>query len=133
MLNKIDHLGIAVKDLQNSIALYTKLLGIPPYKEEIVESEGVKTVFFQIGESKIELLEALHDKSPISNFLAKRGDGLHHIAMKVDDITSEIDRLKAEGFTFLSDEPKQGANNKKTIFMHPKTTGGILIELCQDK
>ncbi len=133
MLNKIDHLGIAVKDLQNAIALYTKLLGIPPYKEEIVESEGVKTVFFQIGESKIELLEALHDKSPISNFLAKRGDGLHHIAMKVDDITSEIDRLKTEGFIFLSDEPKQGANNKKTIFMHPKTTGGILIELCQDK
>lgn len=125
-------MGIAVRNMEASNALYTKLLGIAPYKTETVESEGVKTSFFRVGENKIELLEATNTDSPIHKFIEKRGEGIHHIAFDVEDIEAEIRRLKSEGFTVLNDIPKPGADNKIVAFLHPKDTNGVLIELCQD-
>lgn len=133
MLNKIEHLGIAIKNLENSDHLFAKLLGTSPYKQEAVEREGVKTSFFMIGESKIELLEATNPESPIAKFIEKRGEGIHHIAFAVEDIKKEVERLKAEGFLFISEEPKDGADNKLVVFLHPKSTNGVLVELCQEK
>ena len=129
---KIEHIGIAVRDLSESNKLFEKLLGTPSYKEEEVISEGVKTSFFQKGPNKIELLEATSLKSPIAKFLEKKGEGIHHIAFAVDDIMSEIGRLKGEGFMVLNETPKKGADNKWVAFLHPKTTNGVLIELCQE-
>ncbi|WP_224485371.1 methylmalonyl-CoA epimerase [Robertkochia aurantiaca] len=131
-MNKIEHLGIAVKDLAASNDLFTKLLGVAPYKEEEVASEGVKTSFFEMGESKIELLEATKDDSPIAKFIEKKGEGIHHIAFAVADIQIEINRLKEEGFVVLNETPKRGADNKWVAFLHPKNTNGVLVELCQD-
>lgn len=130
---KIEHLGIAVKSLQNSDPLFEKLLGISNYKQEKVEREGVLTSFYQVGESKIELLEASNPESPISKFIEKKGEGIHHIAFGVEDIKTEIERLKKEGFQFISEEPKEGADNKLVVFLHPKSTNGVLVELCQEK
>jgi len=130
---KIEHLGIAVRSVEEGNALYTKLLGVGPYKEEVVESEGVRTSFFQAGPNKIELLEAIHPDSPIAKFIEKRGEGLHHVAYAVDDIRSEMARLKAEGVVLLNEEPKAGADGKWVCFLHPKSTGGTLVELCQDR
>ena len=130
---KIEHLGIAVRSLEEGNALYTRLLGVGPYKEEVVESEGVRTSFFQAGPNKIELLEAVHADSPIAKFIEKRGEGLHHVAYAVDDIRSEMARLKAEGVLLLNEEPKAGADGKWVCFLHPKSTGGTLVELCQDR
>ncbi|WP_028377066.1 methylmalonyl-CoA epimerase [Leeuwenhoekiella sp. MAR_2009_132] len=132
-MKKIEHIGIAVKSLEASNVLYEKLLGKAPYKTEEVASEGVNTSFFEMGESKIELLEATNASSPIAKFIAKRGEGVHHIAYAVEDIKSEMNRLKKEGFELLNETPKQGADNKWVAFLHPKTTGGVLIELCQDR
>lgn len=133
MLNKIEHLGIAVKSIEKSAEMYEKLLGKPSYKTEKVESEGVATMFFQIGESKIELLEATNPNSPIAKFIEKKGEGVHHIAYDVSDIEKELERLKAEGFKLIHETPKDGADNKKIAFLHPKSTGGVLVELCQEK
>lgn len=133
MLDKIEHLGIAIKSLETSDHLFAKLLGTEPYKKESVEREGVKTSFFQIGESKIELLEATHPDSPIAKFIEKKGEGIHHIAFSVEDIRAEVERLKSEGFVFISEEPKDGADNKLVVFLHPKSTHGVLVELCQEK
>lgn len=130
---KIEHLGIAIKNLENSDQLFAKLLGTSPYKQEAVEREGVKTSFFMVGESKIELLEATNPESPIAKFIEKRGEGIHHIAFAVEDIKKEVERLKAEGFLFISEEPKDGADNKLVVFLHPKSTNGVLVELCQEK
>ncbi|MGS2762653.1 methylmalonyl-CoA epimerase [Sinomicrobium sp. M5D2P9] len=131
-MKKIEHIGIAIRNIETSNALYTKLLGVAPYKTEIVESEGVKTSFFQVGESKIELLEATNTDSPIHKFIEKRGEGIHHIAFHVEDIEAEIRRLQEEGFAVLNEVPKRGADNKIVAFLHPKGTNGVLIELCQD-
>ena len=130
---KIEHLGIAVKSLGFSDELFQKLLGIKSYKQESVEREGVTTSFYELGESKIELLEAANSDSPIAKFLDKRGEGIHHIAFGVESIEAEIERLKKEGFQFISEEPKDGADNKLVVFLHPKSTNGILVELCQEK
>lgn len=132
MMRKIEHIGIAVKSLQESNLLFEKLLGTAAYKEEEVASEGVKTSFFMNGPNKIELLEATNPDSPIAKFLEKKGEGIHHIAFDVEDIFAEIDRLKAEGFIVLNETPKKGADNKLVAFLHPKTTNGVLIELCQE-
>ena len=131
-MKKIEHIGIAVRNLKDSNKLYESLLGRPPYKMEEVKSEGVRTSFFKMGESKIELLEATHTTSTISKFIDKRGEGMHHIAFEVDDIESEILRLKKEGFVILDETPKKGADNKWVAFLHPKSTNGVLIELCQE-
>jgi methylmalonyl-CoA/ethylmalonyl-CoA epimerase len=133
MIKKIEHLGIAVKDLNVSIPLYEKLFQTPCYKTEAVESEGVKTAFFQIGESKIELLEASNPESPIAKFLEKRGAGFHHVAFEVDDIDEEIKRLSNEGFQLIHSSPKDGADNKRIAFLHPKSSDGLLVELCMEK
>ncbi len=130
-MNKIEHIGIAVKSLEVSNLVFEKLLGVPAYKEEEVASEGVRTSFFQNGPNKIELLEATSAESPIAKFLDKKGEGIHHIAFDVDDIEAEIKRLTNEGFTVLNQIPKKGADNKLVAFLHPKTTNGVLIELCQ--
>jgi len=130
---KIEHIGIAVKSLENSNELFKKLFNTPHYKIEGVESEGVLTSFFQVGENKIELLEATNTESPIAKFIEKRGEGIHHIAFEVADIYSEMKRLESEGFTLLNKEPKVGADNKLICFLHPKGTNGVLIELCQEK
>lgn len=132
MLKKIEHLGIAVKNLDESNELFEKLLGVPHYKTEEVESEGVKTSFFMVGESKVELLEATNEDSPIAKFIEKRGEGIHHIAYDVENIRTEVERLKKEGFKILNEEPKKGADNKWVVFLHPKSTNGVLVELCQD-
>ncbi len=132
MLTNVEHIGIAVRDIAASNALFTKLLNRAPYKAEMVESEGVATSFFRINETKVELLEATIPDSPIAKFLEKKGEGIHHIAFEVDDIEAEMKRLKAEGFTLLSDIPKRGADNKLVCFLHPKATNGVLIELCQE-
>jgi methylmalonyl-CoA/ethylmalonyl-CoA epimerase len=129
---KIEHLGIAVKNLEQSNELFSKLFGKTPYKSEKVESESVSTSFFMMGESKIELLEATNPNSPIAKFIEKKGEGIHHIAIEVEDIYAEMMRLKNEGFTILSEQPKRGADNKLICFMHPKSTNGVLIELCQE-
>jgi len=132
-MNKIEHIGIAVKSIENSNDLFKKLFGEPHYKIEDVESEGVKTSFFKIGNNKIELLEATNENSPIAKFIEKKGEGIHHIAFDVDDIEHEIKRLKKEGFIVLNEEPKKGADNKLVTFLHPKSTNGVLIELCQER
>jgi methylmalonyl-CoA/ethylmalonyl-CoA epimerase len=131
-MKKIEHIGIAVKDLKVSNQLFQKLLGKNLYKEELVEGEGVKTSFFMIGETKIELLEATRENSPIAKYLDKRGEGIHHIAFDVEDIYQEMERLKNEGFEILNDIPKSGADNKLVVFLHPRTTSGVLVELCQE-
>ena len=132
-MKKIEHIGIAVKSIATSNEIFEKLFGTPAYKTEEVESEGVKTSFFMCGPNKIELLEATNENSPIAKFLEKKGEGIHHIAFGVDDIFYEIKRLKAEGFQFISEEPKDGADNKLVVFLHPKSTNGVLVELCQEK
>ena len=131
-MNKIEHIGIAVRDLQASNLLFEKLLGTPAYKQEEVASEGVKTSFFQNGPNKIELLEATNPESTIAKFIEKKGEGIHHIAFDVTDIVAEIARLQSEGFIVLNTTPKKGADNKWVAFLHPKTTNGVLIELCQE-
>jgi methylmalonyl-CoA/ethylmalonyl-CoA epimerase len=132
MMNKIEHIGIAVKDLEVSNLLFEKLFGVPAYKSEAVESEGVITSFFQNGPNKIELLAATNPESPIAKFLEKKGEGIHHVAFDVTDIIAEVDRLKNEGFVVLNEVPKKGADNKLVVFLHPKSTNGVLIELCQE-
>ncbi|MGW8122775.1 methylmalonyl-CoA epimerase [Roseivirga echinicomitans] len=131
-MRKIEHIGIAVKNLDNSNALFAKLFGEAHYKIEDVLTEGVKTSFFQVGPNKIELLEATNPDSPIAKFIEKKGEGIHHIAFDVEDIVAEIARLKAEGFTVLNETPKKGADNKIVCFLHPKSTNGVLVELCQE-
>jgi methylmalonyl-CoA/ethylmalonyl-CoA epimerase len=131
-MNKIEHIGIAVVNLEESSIIYEKLFGAPAYKHEEVASEGVKTAFFISGPNKIELLEATNPESPIAKFIAKRGEGIHHIAFDVEDIVLEIERLKNEGFIVLNEIPKKGADNKLVAFLHPKSTNGVLIELCQE-
>ncbi|AZA86841.1 methylmalonyl-CoA epimerase [Chryseobacterium shandongense] len=130
---KLEHIGIAVKSLGVSDELFAKLLGRESYKKESVEREGVVTSFYAAGESKIELLEASKEDSPISKFIEKKGEGIHHLAFGVENILHEVDRLKREGFEFISEEPKEGADNKLIVFLHPKCTNGVLIELCQEK
>ena len=132
-MQKIEHIGIAVKDLQISIPLFEQLLNTPCYKTEAVVSEGVNTAFFQTGASKIELLEASKDESPIAKFITKKGEGIHHIAFAVDNIEAEMKRLVALGFELLNEVPKQGADNKLVCFLHPKGTNGVLVELCQER
>lgn len=132
MVDKIEHIGIAVKDIKKANEIYTQLLGVAPYKEEAVESEGVITSFFQTGESKVELLEATQPGSAIAKFIEKKGEGIHHIAFAVGDIRAEMARLKAQGFVLLNEEPKKGADNKLICFVHPKSANGVLVELCQD-
>ena len=130
-MRKIEHIGIAVKDIRHSNELFEKLLGVAPYKEEEVSSEKVLTSFFMTGPNKIELLEALSEDSAIAKFIEKRGEGVHHIAFEVEDIKSEMKRLESEGFQLLNDEPKRGADNKWVCFVHPKSANGVLVELCQ--
>ncbi len=132
-MKKIEHIGIAVKDIDASNMLFKKLFGKSHYKIEDVESEGVKTSFFKVGANKIELLEATNEDSPIAKFIEKRGEGIHHIAFAVKDIKAEIKRLEKEGFVLINNKPKNGADNKLVAFLHPKSTNGVLIELCQDK
>jgi methylmalonyl-CoA/ethylmalonyl-CoA epimerase len=132
MVGKIEHLGIAVKDIDTAEELYAKLLGSSSYKREEVVSEGVMTSFFMAGNNKIELLCSTDETGTIARFIEKKGEGMHHIAFAVDDILKEILRLKAAGFEFINEEPKKGADNKLICFLHPKTTNGVLIELCQD-
>ena len=130
---KIEHIGIAVKDLEKSNQLFKKLFGKAHYKTEEVASENVNTSFFKMGESKIELLEATDPDSPIAKFIEKRGEGMHHIAFDVPDIYAEMQRLKKEGFQLLNEKPKRGADNKLVCFLHPKSSNGVLIELCQER
>lgn len=130
---KLEHIGIAVKSLGISDALFAKLLGKESYKQESVEREGVVTSFYAAGEAKIELLEASQEESPIAKFIDKKGEGIHHLAFGVEDIRTEVERLKKEGFQFISEEPKEGADNKLVVFLHPKSTNGVLVELCQEK
>ncbi|MBG6111836.1 methylmalonyl-CoA/ethylmalonyl-CoA epimerase [Flavobacterium sp. CG_23.5] len=132
MMRKVEHIGIAVKNLEVSNLIFEKLLGAPPYKFEDVESEGVSTSFFNVGPNKIELLAATNSDSPIAKFIEKKGEGIHHIAFDVEDIVLEIARLKKEGFIVLNEIPKKGADNKLVAFLHPKSTNGVLIELCQE-
>jgi len=131
-MNKIEHIGIAVNDLTKSSKLFELLLNKSPFKQEDVASEGVTTLFFNLGESKIELLKSHSEEGPIGKFLAKKGEGINHIAIGVDDILAEMKRLKDNGFDLLNDIPKVGADNKLICFLHPKSTGGVLIELCQN-
>jgi methylmalonyl-CoA/ethylmalonyl-CoA epimerase len=131
-MDKIEHIGIAVKDLEASCSLYEKLLGVAAYKKEEVLSEDVRTAFFQTGESKIELLASIGGNGPVAGFIEKRGEGIHHIAFAVDDIVAEMERLKAAGFILLNAEPKPGADNKLVCFVHPKGTAGVLVEICQE-
>ena len=132
MINKVEHLGIAVTDIDISNKLFAKLLGKEHYKLETVDSESVITSFFKVGEQKIELLQSTDNNGPIAKFIEKRKEGAHHLAFHVDSITDEIKRLKKEGFEFISETPKKGADNKIIVFLHPKTTNGVLIELCQN-
>lgn len=131
-MNKIEHIGIAVKNIDEANAIYSKIFNQLPYKTEEVASEHVSTSFFKVGESKIELLEATNPESAIAKFIEKKGEGIHHIAFDVENIYSEIERLKKEGFTILNDHPKKGADNKLVCFVHPKSANGVLIELCQE-
>lgn len=131
-MRKVEHIGLAVKDLKKSNQVFEKLFGKANYKVETVESEHVSTSFFQLGETKIELLEATDSQSAIAKYLDKNREGIHHIAFDVEDIYAEIERLKNEGFQFISEEPKKGADNKLVVFIHPKTANGLLVELCQD-
>ncbi len=131
-MKRLEHIGIAVKSLENSNALFRKLFGEAHYKVEEVASEGVNTSFFKIGESKIELLEATKPESAIAKYIEKKGEGIHHIAFEVDDIYAEMERMKGEGFVILNPEPKKGADNKLVCFLHPKSCNGVLVELCQE-
>ncbi|MCP2038841.1 methylmalonyl-CoA/ethylmalonyl-CoA epimerase [Chryseobacterium sp. HSC-36S06] len=133
IIMKIEHIGIAVKSLDQSDTLFARLLGKENYKQESVAREGVTTSFYEVGDCKVELLEATNPESPIAKFLDKKGEGVHHIAFGVENIYSEIERLKKEGFIFISEEPKDGADNKLVVFLHPKSTNGVLVELCQEK
>ncbi len=133
MMKKIEHIGIAVRNLVKANQIYTQLLGTEPYKTEEVPSEKVITSFFQTGESKIELLAATDSSSVIAQFIQKKGEGMHHVAFAVDDIVMEMARLKQAGFTLLNETPKKGADNKLICFVHPKETNGVLIELCQER
>ena len=130
---KIEHIGIAIKSLETSDHLFARLLGKHSYKQESVAREGVTTSFYEVGDCKVELLEATNPESPIAKFLDKKGEGVHHIAFGVENIYTEIERLKEEGFIFISEEPKDGADNKLVVFLHPKSTNGVLVELCQEK
>ena len=132
MITKIEHIGIAVNDLKVSEELFKRLLGKKPYKKEEVTSEGVTTSFFKIGEQKIELLKASSEDSPIQKFIEKRREGVHHIALHVDSIAAEVKRMQGLGFEFISTKPKKGADNKMIVFLHPRTTNGVLVELCED-
>jgi methylmalonyl-CoA/ethylmalonyl-CoA epimerase len=132
-MKRIEHLGIAVENLETAIPLYEALLNTPCYKQEAVASEGVKTAFFQVGESKIELLEASNPDSPIAKFITKNGPGFHHVAFEVEDIEAELERLQKAGFQLIHQSPKDGADNKRIAFLHPKATHGLLVELCQEK
>ncbi|SMO71225.1 methylmalonyl-CoA epimerase [Gracilimonas mengyeensis] len=129
----IDHIGIAVGDIKKATETYSKILNASPTKTEVVESEKVETVFFQTGESKVELLGATDPDSVIAKYVDKKGEGLHHVAFEVDDIHAELDRLREEGFTILNEKPKNGADNKLVAFVHPKNNHGVLVELCQTK
>lgn len=131
-VKRIEHLGLAVKDLSEADHVFEKILG-SSYKTEEVESEGVATRFFKVGDSKVELLEASNPESPIAKFIEKNGEGLHHVAFEVDDIDAEMERLKGEGFRLIQEEAKDGADNKRICFLHPKDSKGLLIELCQEK
>ena len=131
-MHKIEHIGIAVSDLGTSNKLFEKLFGTSHYKTERVEEEGVITSFFQIGPNKVELLEGIGEGNPISKFIEKKGEGIHHIAFDVEDIREEMKRLRKEGFVVLNEEPKRGADNKLVCFLHPKSSNGVLIELCQE-
>jgi len=131
-MEKVEHIGIAVRNLKNAGSLYERLLGCPSYKKETVDSESVITEFFKVGDTKIELLEATSETSAIASFIEKRGEGIHHIAFAVEDIVAEMKRLKNEGFVLLNETPKKGADNKLVCFVHPKSAGGVLIELCQE-
>ncbi len=133
MLKHPDHIGIAVKDLDLAVQRYETLLGVPPYKSETVASESVRTVFFQTGQTKIELLEAIDGQGPIAGFLEKKGEGIHHIAFEVEDILVEMERLKSAGFRLLQEAPRPGADNKLVCFLHPKEAHGVLVELCQSR
>jgi methylmalonyl-CoA/ethylmalonyl-CoA epimerase len=132
-MNKIEHIGIAVSNLEDANKIYESLLGAAPYKTETVESEGVSTSFFRCGETKIELLQALDAESPIAKFIGKRGEGVHHIAFSVANIKEEVERLKNEGFQVLNEEPRKGADNQWVVFLHPKSANGVLVELCQER
>jgi methylmalonyl-CoA/ethylmalonyl-CoA epimerase len=132
-MKHVEHIGIAVKDLEASITLYTKLLGKTPYKREEVESEGVITVFFDAGNTKIELLSATREDSPIAKFIEKRGEGIHHIAFAVENIREKIQDKTAQNFMLINSEPKDGADNKLIAFFHPKSTGNVLVEMCEEK
>ena len=133
MIKKIEHIAIALKDLNSSNALFKKLFGNEHYKIEAVESEGVSTSFFLLGETKIELVASTKGDSSIAKFIEKKGEGIHHIAYDVDDIYKEIERLKKEGFEMINPQPKEGADNKLICFLHPKSTNGVLVELCQER
>jgi len=132
MIQKIEHIGIAVKDAEKSEAIFNALLNQTPYKREVVESEMVQTIFYLNGPNKIELLQGLSEDSAITKFIEKKGEGIHHIAFAVDDIYAELERLKKEGFQLIHEVPKKGADNKLIAFLHPKGTNGVLIELCQE-
>ncbi len=132
MIEKIEHIGIAVKNIDDANRVYEQLLGIPPYKTEIVDSEGVNTSFFQTGDCKIELLEATREDSPLAKFIEKKGEGIHHIAFGVADIYLEMQRLKDNGLSLINEEPINGADNKLICFIHPKDSHGVLVELCQE-
>lgn len=132
LLQKVEHIGIAVKNLEVANQLYTKLLGVAPYKQEEVSSEYVITSFFQVGETKIELLQATNPNSAIAKFIEKRGEGMHHIAYASNNIASDMQHLANQGFRLLNDTPKKGADNKWVCFLHPKSCNGVLVELCQD-
>ena len=133
MIQRIEHIGLAVADLQKASELYSQLLGVAPYKQEEVATEQVKTTFFKTGDTKIELLESTSPEGAIAKFIAKRGEGIHHIAFEVEDIKAEMKRLKEAGFRLLSDEPKRGADNKWVCFIHPSSANGVLVELCQEQ
>lgn len=131
MVEQIEHIGIAVKDAETAVPLYTQLLGAPPYKDETVDSQGVRTIFFRVGESKIELLEATSADSPIAKFIAKHGEGIHHIAYRVADLETALAEKKAQGFRLINEAPVPGADGMRIAFLHPKGTNGVLTELCQ--
>lgn len=132
-MRKIEHIGIAVANLEKSNELFARLLGKAHFKTEIVDGEGVETSFFQVGETKLELLQATRADSPIAKYIGRKSEGVHHIAFDVEDIVAEVERLKAEGFEILNETPKLGADNKLVVFLHPRSTNGVLVELCQDR
>lgn len=133
IMERLEHIGIAVKDINTANTLFSALLGRSAYKTEVVESEGVRTSFFEISGLKVELLEATRPDSPIAKFIEKRGEGIHHLAFEVANIEESLDEYKAKGFELINDKPKNGADNKRIAFLHPRTTNGVLVELCQEK